>query len=84
MEEMKICPRTKESCTNTCKDLDKECPKDAEEIPDISLAVTLSNGSRWFRVKSVRETYEVFDLVEDNTKYMIVAGLTSHGKILIL
>ena len=83
MEEMKICPRTKESCTSTCKDADKDCSKEAEEIPDISLALTLSDGSRWFRVKSVTEVYDIFKMVEENTTYMIVAGLTSHGIVFL-
>lgn len=84
MTQMKICSKTQQPCENLCKTNGSNgfntCASDQDtEIPDISISVQLQ-GSRWFRVKSIQEIYDVFEMVQDNTKYMIVGGNTAHGE----
>lgn len=84
---MKICAKTNEKCDNSicgavengkCSAADDEST--AEEIADNSFCTVLSDDTKWFKVKSIQEIYDVFDMVTDTTKYMLLCGRTSHGR----
>lgn len=80
MTQLKICSKTQQPCKNKCKISESDtCASDRDiQIPDVSISIQLL-GSRWFRVKTIQEIYDVFEMVQDNTKYMIVGGNTAHG-----
>lgn len=79
MSQLKICSKTQQLCTNTCQIKGSEiCVDSKEEISDTSFSFQLQ-AAKWFRVKEIQEIYDVFEMVQDNTKYMILAGNTAQG-----
>ncbi|XP_039288989.1 xanthine dehydrogenase isoform X2 [Nilaparvata lugens] len=71
-----ICPRTKEECLASCGN---SCDRSIDPLLDESrLKLETNDGKNWYRVKSVKELFEILEMVDDGS-YMLVGGNTSYG-----
>lgn len=84
MEEMKLCPKTNEKCSFTCDKNEIYNCESKLEIPDDSFCLKLSDGTKWLRAREIYDIYNIFQTMGEKTKYMLIAGNTSHGNILFL
>ncbi|KAK9512029.1 hypothetical protein O3M35_000556 [Rhynocoris fuscipes] len=80
IEDM-VCPKTGyrcsgKSCTEKCKSNGLNgCSSD---ILAKSLAFSLQDGAQWYRPLSVKEVFEIFDMIGSKT-YRFIAGNTGQG-----
>lgn len=86
MTQLKICSKTQKHCNNSCKINGYDTHGSHNPAPtfDKSFSIQLQ-GSKWFRVKTLEEIYDIFDqMVRADTEYMIVGGNTAQGRLGLL
>ncbi|BES97394.1 2 iron, 2 sulfur cluster Hypothetical protein [Nesidiocoris tenuis] len=69
----KIC--TGSSCGQSCTDNETS---DDDQAPKQLMYVELKNGAKWLRPTSVKEVFEIFDMIEGKS-YRLVGGNTGQG-----
>ncbi|XP_073980913.1 xanthine dehydrogenase-like isoform X2 [Rhodnius prolixus] len=78
IEDM-VCPKIginclKKECLKNCKDY----TEDGLISPRKSLAFILKDGAQWYRPMSIKEIFEIFDMISSNS-YRYIAGNSGQG-----
>lgn len=76
-----VCPKIginclKKECLKNCKDY----TEDGLISPRKSLAFILKDGAQWYRPMSIKEIFEIFDMIGSNS-YRYIAGNSGQGTL---
>lgn len=79
LEELKLCPATKEICSLKCSQKQISCCDSALELHNDSFSLKFSNNVEWIKVRKIAEIFDIFEKLNEKTSYMLISGSTSHG-----
>lgn len=81
LEELKLCPATKEICSLKCSQKQISCCDSALELHNDSFSLKFSNNVEWIKVRKIAEIFDIFEKLNEKTSYMLISGSTSHGNL---
>lgn len=83
IEDLNICKKTGKNCNKTCVEENEWCVIKKEDVKEHEIIeIQLQDHKKWFRVLTVNDIFKVLN-TEGYDSYMLVAGNTAKGKILI-